>query len=190
GAAARADRIRVRVAGATRLGIDSNGNLEMQLRHGTIVQTRPRFFEVIGSRRKEIKGSFLLYGSQEYGFAVTRSVGSQLLIDPEIVFASYFGGGSNEGTLEVDQGASDLHGQGFDIALDRDGKVVVVGTTASTDFPLTSTGSLQGSTDVFVVKLDMAGSPAPVVDYAVVLGGSSFERGVAVSPDDLGNVYV
>jgi uncharacterized repeat protein (TIGR01451 family) len=183
--------IRIGVRGVTALALDRSGNLEMRTPSGTIVQTRPRFAELGPQGRRDLKGRFVLYSDSEYGFAVDgHSSAARLVVDPEIVFTSYFGGTGNEGTVGVDGGANDLHGQGFDVALGSDGNIFVVGTTVSPDFPATAAGALQGSTDAFVLRLDPTLVPGQQIVYATFLGGTSFERGVSVSPREDGSVFV
>jgi uncharacterized repeat protein (TIGR01451 family) len=185
-------KIRIRVHGISELERDPRGNLLLKTQTGTIAQVRPRFTEVGGPEgRKELKGNFVVFAKDEYGFEVSgRSPGRQLTIDPEIVFATYFGGGNNEGTLEADTGATDLHGQGFDVAIGPQSNAYVVGTTVSPDFPVTAAGIVPASTDAFVLRLDPALPPGNQIRYATVIGGSGFERGVAVAPLDDGSVYI
>jgi uncharacterized repeat protein (TIGR01451 family) len=185
-------KIRIQVHGVSELEQDPRGNLLLKTDSGTIVQVRPRFIEVGGpAGPKELKGNFVVFAKDEYGFEVSgRSLGRQLKIDPEIVFATYFGGGNNEGTLEADTGATDLHGQGFDVAIGRQSNAYVVGTTVSPDFPVTAAGIVPASTDAFVLRLDPALPPGNQIRYATVIGGSGFERGVAVAPLDDGSAYI
>jgi uncharacterized repeat protein (TIGR01451 family) len=190
-ATARPTSIRIAVNGASRLALDARGNLLMHTPRGTIVQTRPRAFEVNASGKRALKAHFVILAPNEYGFAVDgRRPGARVVIDPEVVFTSYFGGSGNEGTLEADRGANDLHGQGFDIAIAPSGHIFVVGTTVSADFPATAAGSLEGTSDAFVLRLDPTQPPAQQIVYATFVGGPAFERGVSLSPLEDGRVYV
>jgi len=88
-----------------------------------------------------------------------------------------------------------LGGSGYDvgqgIALDSLGNAYLTGVTSSADFP-TSVGAFQptlaGSFNVFVTKLNLAGS-APLL-YSTYLGGSNDDRGFGVAVDSVGNAYV
>lgn len=183
--------IRVAVRGVKRLKIDADGNLLMRTPRGTITQVKPRFMEGETPNSRVLTGRYLLHGGNEYGFQVSgRTPHKRLIIDPEIVFTTYFGGGQNEGTLEVDNGASDLHGQGFDVAIGPESNAFVVGTTASPDFPVTAAGALTVSTNAFVVRIDPQLPPGNQVRYATFIGGSGFERGVAIAPRQDGSAYV
>jgi len=190
-AASLAD-VKIAVEGATKLEVDRSGNLRMVVRGGrTIVQTRPRFVESDAAGARGLKGRFKVLGPGQYGFEVIgqRTPGARLLVDPEIVFASYFGGSDDEGTLEPDLGATDIHRAGFDLATGADGHLYVVGTTASPDFPATG-GTMQGITDAVVMRLNPQAPPGQQLVYATFLGGSDFERGVSLAPREDGAVYV
>lgn len=86
-------------------------------------------------------------------------------------------------------------GQSFDfpqsVALDSAGRAVVVGSTSSSDFPLTEGMTLSKPTGqdwmVFVRKLTEDGSH-PV--YSTLLGGKGRSYGSAVASDKAGNVCV
>ena len=183
-------RVRVAVRGVARLSLDRAGNLLMDTGSGTIVQTRPRFTQQVGDKRRTLEGRFKIFGRTEYGFEVDGWSAGQLMVDPEVVFASYFGGSGNEGTLGTDRGGLDFHGHGFDLAFGPDNTVFVVGTTVSTDFPSTAAGPQPGGSDAFAMKIDPARAPGQQLVYATLVGGSGFERGVAVAARDDGSAYV
>lgn len=91
-------------------------------------------------------------------------------------FATYLGG------------SGDDFGQG--IAVDAAGNAVVVGFTASADFP--TQGALQnahrqGSYDAFVARLGPAGT---ALVYSTLLGGSGEDYGSKVALDSTGAAYV
>jgi hypothetical protein len=76
------------------------------------------------------------------------------------------------------------------IAVDPVGNAYVTGSTYSDDFPVTSgafDGTMDGPTDVFVVKLDAAGSS---LIYSTYLGGGSHDEGESVFVDSAGDAYV
>ena len=79
---------------------------------------------------------------------------------------------------------------GLGIAVDAGGSAYVTGGTQSTNFPITSGAaqtSFGGSEDVFVTKLNAAGS---ALAYSTYLGGSSPEEGHGIGLDGNGNAYV
>jgi hypothetical protein len=92
-----------------------------------------------------------------------------------LVYSTYLGGSSFE--------------TGSGIAVDSSGDAYVTGWTDSADFP--TTNPLQptygGDEDVFVVKLNAAGS---ALVYSTYLGGSLQDDGEGIAVDSLGNAYV
>lgn len=83
---------------------------------------------------------------------------------------------------------------GLDIAVDDSGAAYVVGVTWSTDFHPDVTNTLQGSSDIFIAKLNPAGDD---LVYATYLGGSGHECdtsygecAAAIAIADSGDVYL
>ncbi len=93
-----------------------------------------------------------------------------------LAYATFLGGS------DVDIGSA--------IAVDQVGSAYVTGWILSTDFPVTPGAfdtSHNGSADVFVAKLNPAGSD---LAYATFLGGSSDDEGRAIAVDGSGSAYV
>ncbi len=87
-----------------------------------------------------------------------------------------------------------LGGSGFesarDIDLDASNAPYIVGTTGSSNFPVTGgavQSTLNGSADMFVVKLTPAGT---AINFATYLGGSGSEDGFGIGVDNNGDVTV
>jgi len=88
-----------------------------------------------------------------------------------------------------------LGGSGSDecwasIAVDDSGQAYLTGSTSSTDFPTTSGAfdrTFNGGSDVFVVKLNAAGSG---LVYATYLGGYTYDHGSSLAVDAAGHAYV
>lgn len=78
--------------------------------------------------------------------------------------------------------------QGFDIALDASGNVLVIGQTWSWDFPNTAgLYEFSGIADVFVSKLTPTGSS---LLWSTFLGGTGYDFGSALTVDALDNPVV
>ncbi len=107
------------------------------------------------------------------------------IVSPVQTFVTYLGGTNFE--------------QARDVAVDRDGNVIVVGGSQSANFPTTAgaydttfdnsgTGQLGsgGAMDVFVTKL----SPTGTIVWSTFVGGPSYDRAYAVEVDAAGDIYI
>jgi hypothetical protein len=174
---ARASDIRLAYRGAGGVSLDKHGNLAIRTRFGVLTDTRPRSYELADGRRIPIASRFVLGGRGRFGFEVGSYDASRtLVIDPGLVYSTYLGGSSDD--------------NGFGIALDAAGDAYVTGFTASSNFPTTAGAfdtSFNGGQDVFVTKLNPAGTSAL---YSTYIGGSSNDQGLAIAVDASGNAYV
>ena len=87
-------------------------------------------------------------------------------------------------------GGTDGNESGNGIAVDGQGKIYVVGTTKSTDFPVTDGAYakvLYGSQDAFIVKID-PDSGTPLV-YSTYMGGELPDDGRAIAVNANGLIY-
>ena len=96
-----------------------------------------------------------------------------------LVYSSYLGG--NGGNDQANR-----------IAVDTSGNAYVAGYTDSTNFPGTSSSTIQsvyggGFLDGFVVKVNATGS---ALVYSTYLGGSAIDEADGIAVDSLGNAYV
>ena len=93
-----------------------------------------------------------------------------------LVYSTYLGGGGSD--------------QGIGVALDASGKVYMIGSTGSNDFPTTA-DALQsingGGDDAFLTKFDTAG---PGLVYSTYLGGGGGDVGWGIAHDGAQNVYL
>lgn len=92
------------------------------------------------------------------------------------VYATYIGGSNNDACEAV--------------AADSSGNAYVTGYTLSNDFPRTNgsaQGTLQGSQDAFVTKLNPTGTAAV---YSTLFGGNGAEYGRGIAIDSSGNAYI
>jgi Abnormal spindle-like microcephaly-assoc'd, ASPM-SPD-2-Hydin/Beta-propeller repeat len=99
-----------------------------------------------------------------------------------VVFSTYLGGSGQSGKGD----------SGTGVAVDANGNVYISGTTASTDFPITSTNAYQvvnNGTPLsgFFTKLDPTGG---TLLYSTFLGGSGDDSANAIAVDSNGNAYL
>jgi len=144
------------------IAVDSSGNAYVT------GNTRSTDFPAIGAFQ------VLNAGGQDAFVAKLDSAGSSL------IFSSYLGG------------SLDDRGWGG-IAVDSAGNAYVTGRTQSEDFPTANAlqpvlgGTLFGTADGFVAKLNAAGS---ALIYSSYLGGGDDDRGNGIAVDSSGNAYV
>src|SRR5712664_2858829 len=168
-------RIVVGFSGAEKLELDAHGDLVLRTGPDVIRQRKPIAYQEVNGIRREIPVSYVLKGAHRVAFKVAaHDSGRPLIIDPALFYSTYLGGSVRDG------------GQG--IAVDSAGNAYVTGLSNSPDFP-TATGAFQGtlagSFDAFVTKINPVGS-APLV-YSTYLGGSGDDYGLGIAVDAAGN---
>ncbi|MCL5744847.1 MAG: SBBP repeat-containing protein [Acidobacteria bacterium] len=157
--------IRLHFDGASRIGVQAAGGLEVETPTGRILHRRPVVYQTLNGVRREIADSYVLAGEKEAVFALgdyDRHL--PLVIDPVLAFSSYFGDANDD--------------RGTGVAVDKDGYAYVVGWTESPE---------DKSKDVFVLKIDPSGSE---VVYGVMLGGSDADYAYGIAVDEAGNACV
>ena len=92
-----------------------------------------------------------------------------------LVYSTYLGGSGGDSA--------------FGIAVDETGNAYMTGVTYSTDFPTANPiqPAFHGTEDVFVTKINAVGS---AFVYSTYLGGSSYDEGLGIAADSVGNAYV
>jgi Cep192 domain 4/Beta-propeller repeat len=173
--------IRIGLEGVEGVRLDHSGNLILKVNGGVVQLRQPRAYQ--GSNEVPVK--YVLRAGNEVGLKIgAYDHHKQLVIDPVLAYSTYFGGSGGD--------------IGYGIAVDSFGKAYVTGISNSANFP-TSSGSHSttygGSGDVFVVKLDPAGSTSgststPQLVYSTYLGGNGTDSGNAIAVDAGGDAYV
>ncbi len=176
-------QIEWKVDGAKQIELTDEGDLLIHTEYGDIRQQRPYTYQDSGSGvRSDVDSRFVIDGSDRVRFDVGEYDRSRpLTIDPSVnlsnlSFSTFLGGSSND--------------TGLAVGVDGAGNVYVTGYTASPLFPTTPgtfDTSQNGSNDVFVTKLNAAGTG---LIYSTFLGGSSDDGGYGIAVDASGNVYM
>ena len=166
--------------GARGLALAADGGLQISTAAGILGDSAPVSYQDIGGVRRPVASRYLLgKGDGRFSFAVgSYRTDHELVIDPGVQYTTFLGGSAAE--------------TGEGVAVDAAGNVFVAGTTQSTDFPTTTgafrrTGSAQNFADVFVSKLNAAGT---ALIYSTYVGGSDQDFGHALAVDSAGNAYV
>jgi len=173
--------VRFAYEGIKGLKVTESGDIEVILNNGKIVEQKPVIYQEIAGERLPVDGSYRILkggdGAFIYGFTVASYDRTKnLVIDPVLVYSTYLGGAQND--------------QGDAIAVDASGNAYITGMTESIAFPVASPiqGSNAGFSDVFVTKINSAGS---AMVYSTYLGGSGdYDQGNGIAVDASGNAYV
>jgi hypothetical protein len=168
--------IRVRVEGAERLELQTDGHLRLIFPGGELLLEKPVAFQDLAGGRKVLSSGFVLLGENEYGFFVADYDRSKsLTIDPVLTYSTYL---------------ADLSVVMAGVATDANGDTYVTGLTLAANFPVTTTCSScnNGSNpDVFVSKFNAGGT---ALVYSTLLGGSNYNQPYGIGVDANGNTVV
>ncbi len=170
-------RIRLQVAGARKMYVDSQGQLVMRTAGGSVHWNKPRVYQETAGERHAVEGKYVLRRNHEVGFEVAAyNRAKPLIIDPVLLYSTYLGGSTID--------------DGLNIAADASGNAYVTGETYSSDFPITAEAfqtTIAGPSDAFITKLNPTGT---ALLYSTFLGGGDTDGGFALALDSSGNAYV
>jgi len=177
---ANARSIELDFSGVQGASIDPHGDLILDTAAGPIRYLRPVAYQERNGVREFVSADFVLRGKRRAGFklgAYDRDL--PLVIDPILVYSSYFGGSAAAGSGDL----------GYDVVVDGAGNTYVTGVTASTDF--LSVDPVQpspgGGLDAFIMKIDSTGKTILTASY---LGGSGADESLNIALDQSGNIYI
>ena len=169
---ARLDAFRLRLDGEARVSINRQGEAEIALKTGTLVQRAPIMYQEIDGARRAVRGSYVLLDSRTLGFRVDAyDTAHALVVDPILTYGSYIGGTGDEAVEAATLGA--------------DGSLYLTGSTTSPALFGRTKPSNWG--DVFVIKLLPGGT---AVDFVTYLGGANSDYGFTITLDPQGRVVV
>ncbi len=165
------------IHGVDNIRLDGNGDLILQVGNRTLRQHRPVAYQRVGGEKRPVKADFLILSNDTVGFRVgSYDPRLQLVIDPQLLYSSYFGGSATDATQAM--------------TVDRAGNVYLTGFTFSLDFPLKNPiyNTINGQNYVsFVTKFSASGQLA----YSTYIGDpTSFSQGNGIAVDSAGEAYV
>ncbi len=161
---------------ATKLTINEQGDLIIDVNGQIIYQKRPDIYQYINGNKKSIKGSYKLSANNQISFQIgAYDTTKTLIIDPIVGYSTFLGGTDNDFSNAI--------------AVDTEGNTYLVGNTASINFPVSNfqQQNNKGKNDLFITKIAPDGNR---VIYSTYIGGSDNDFGNAIAVDSMGNVYV
>ena len=171
--------------------LEFNGSKRLELKDGALIihgqdksvlLEAPRVYQQIAGKQQPVEGSFVLRGANRAGFAIGEYDHSrELVIDPILVFSTYFGGSGDEHSTSV--------------AVDGSFNIYLTGSTTSPNLPTvkgTYQTTLNGAQNVYVAKITPpgVGSLSATLDYVTYLGGNGTDSPVGISVDGRGIPFV
>ncbi len=167
-------QIRLSFDGAGKLKLNRRGDLILQSGERNLTLLRPKAYQEINNKRREVYVRYSLKQRGEVTFKVGNYDKSQpLVIDPLLVYSTFLGGNGQD--------------TGNSIAADASGNAYIAGQTASLNFPTSSPLQGNGGTDAFVAKLNADGT---ALIYSTFLGGTSIDSATSIAIDNAGNAFV
>ncbi len=163
--------IKLRYNGAEKISLNEKGAVTISSPLGTVSEQQPVSFQQGG---KAIASKFIVEKNTLSFEIKDWNKSLPLTIDPEVVWATYYGGAGNEA--------------GYSCTADAAGNVYLAGITTS-GAGIASAGFQTkegGDYDAFLVKFDAAGNRL----WATYYGGKDADYGNACTTDAAGNVYL
>ncbi|MEI7801879.1 MAG: SBBP repeat-containing protein [Bacteroidota bacterium] len=167
---ADASQIKLQYYGATKISKSVDGGIEIETPFGKIKDGKPISF--LSESKEKVKSSFLLNNNQ-ISFEVKNTSTENLIIDPTVLWSTYFGYNGDE------------HGRAITAGVD--GFLYAGGFTNSTNFPGLNgyNSQVHAAFDAWVMKLSPSLQPIWITYY----GGSLADVCRTLDVDSAGNVF-
>ncbi len=175
------------------LKINKKDEVEINTHYGDIKENMPVSFyegkEITTKFKQVYQKPILINGDRGYETAIefevaiadNREINADLIIDPQLYWATFYGGSTNyEGAMNI--------------TADGSGNVFITGYVRSTDFPLFNPGGVVyfqgtnagGLADAFILKFNNTGT----LLWATYYGGNGNEIGYSIAINGLGYVFI
>jgi len=160
-----------------------DGALILHGENGNVRLEAPSVYQQIAGRREPVDGAFVLRSANRVGFRVGAYDHSrELVIDPVLTFATYFGGTGDETSTYV--------------AVDSATNIYLTGSTTSPSLPGNSAGVKQpnpgapGAQNAYIVKINPNVTGAGALVYVTYLGGSGPDIPSGIEVDGGGDPFI
>jgi hypothetical protein len=165
--------------GARKLEL-SGGDLVLSGSGARVRLQAPHIYQRIADKQQTVDGRFVLHAGNRVGFEIGPYDRSrELVIDPTIVYSTYFGGTNGAETYPY-------------VAVNGNGFIYLSGSTTSSTLPVTADAAqstLKGTQNIFILELNPTAGAGGVL-YLTYLGGSGSDTAAGIAVDTGGNAYV
>ena len=173
---ADASLIRMSFTGAEQLSVAQDGALEIATSMGVLRQQGLFAYQIVDGARESVRCGFEISVTGAVTFALGHYDSHRPLVIDPLVWSTFMGAGSED--------------RAYAVAVDPAANVYVAGRTRNADFPTTSGAydrTFAGDIDVIVAKIASDGTQ---LDYATMLGGSSYEVAYGLTIDTDGSAVI
>lgn len=157
-------KIQFAFRGIDSMSVEPSGDLVLIAGAEILRFHKPKMYQLIGAHKVDINGKYVVNDNIVSFQVAAYDHSVPLVIDPVLSYSTFLGGAGYEA--------------GRKIAIDTDKNAYVVGVTDAL--------SIDGTNDIFVVKLDAAGQ----LVYLSFIGGTGDDSGNGIAVDASGNVYL
>jgi uncharacterized repeat protein (TIGR02543 family) len=193
--------INLSFAGADGARLGADGELVVAVAGQEVLHSSPTIYQVVNGERQIVTGGYVLRESAGDAPVVGFEIAAYdrelpLVIDP-LVYFTFVGGTPTETPPATIPGVGG-DDYGYGVAVDAAGVAYITGSTSTNNvdiataakkFPISGPfidNTFNGGTDVFVTRMDAAGT----IIYSTYFGGSAFESGYGIAVDSVGNAYI
>jgi hypothetical protein len=179
--------IRLKIDGAQKMRIDSQGDLVLSVAEGEVELRKPLIYQQLNGVKREIAGNYVITGDHRVAFSVADyNRREPLILDPVLDYSTYLGGmGTEDYALPAG------------IALDSAGDAFVAGETTSIDFPGGTNAGVTINPNPnpnagasYVAELNPTGTQLLYSSYLVGTTTNLGDGATSVAVDTTGKVYV
>lgn len=156
------NQIQLKYKGATKLSLDTEGNLQVGTSVLDFIEQKPYCYQIIKGEKHEVKSKFVLKDSTISFELGEYNLDYELVIDPELIFASYSGSNSNN--------------FGMTATFDNEGNLYSGGMVFGQNVPPTIGAfdvTFNGLVDILLLKFNTVGTN---LLYATFLGGKHYDN--------------
>ena len=167
---------RLHFAGASKLKLNHDGDLEIIAKDGEIAFHKPVVYQMKDGQRQPVDGNFKLLAKNIVGFELgSYDRSRELVVDPVLAYSTYLGGTEAEFARAI--------------AVDQHANVYVTGQNFSSDFPLSKHALDTTSNSVYLTKLNQTGT---AIDYSTYFVSDCCNevRAYGLAVDASGNAYL